>query len=159
MYPRKRWASNIKNFTTTVTIPQQANGGYNTVVLCENSTQTATPTPTILKFGRLKIRGDVRYTVTGGVQVYTSAIMYVVFVPQGNTLNIDLIENHPEYILGWTTLSMDGGNTFSLSSALKRNLNSGDSIQVYIGANTVTTSTAQMSFNFFYNCQFWTTSA
>ena len=158
IYPRKRWASNIGNYTTIVTVNGGSAGGNNTYTICENSAQNSTPTPVILKFGRIKLKGDVRYNVTDAAN-FTSAIMYVVFVPQGNTLTAQFIGNHPEYILGWTTISMDSGNTFSLTSSLKRNLNSGDSIQLYIGVSNAYSVQASINYSFFYNVQFWTTSA
>lgn len=157
-YPRKRWATNLVNSTTDIVIPSGSSGAFNTKIICTNSTQSSNPTPVLVKFGRLKIKGDIRYSLTD-IANYASAVLYVMFVPQGNELDTALIQNHPEYLLGWTTISMDSGNTFSLSTTLKRNLNSGDSIALYIGVSAVNTVQAQTSFSFFYTCQFWTTSA
>ena len=62
IYPRKRWASNISAYTTAITVPVGQSGANSKVTVCENSAQAAVPTPVILKFGRLKISGDVRFT-------------------------------------------------------------------------------------------------
>ena len=31
---------------------------------------------------------------------------------------IDLVSNHPEYVMGWTTCSLDTGSSFSLTTTL-----------------------------------------
>lgn len=161
MYPRKRWASNIASNNTTVHVAIGQSGGNNTYTVCTNSAQNATPTPVLIKFGRLKISGDIRFVDDNNAYANSSScILYVMFVPQGSILNSDLIQQHPEYLLGWTTISMDSASAFSLTSSLKRNLNSGDSIQLYFGVNVNGTVVNKMlSYNFFYNVQYWTTSA
>lgn len=160
MYPKKRWASNITAVNTTVTVPAGQSGGYTNVTICTNAAQNATPTPVLVKFGRVKVSGDVRFK-DNSFSLYSSCILYCMFVPQGAILNSDLIENHPEYLLGWTTISMDSGSTFTLTSSLKRNLNSGDSIQLYFGVNLNgnVLGNQPLLYNFFYNVQYWTTSA
>lgn len=162
MYPRKRWASNINSNSTTVNVAVGQSGGHSTYTICTNSAQNATPTPVLVKFGRLKISGDLRYVDANKAYAnYSTCILYAVFVPQGSVLTIDLITNHPEYLLGWTTISMDSASAFSLTSSLKRNLNSGDSIQLYFGININgnVVGNEMLSYNFFYNVQYWTTSA
>ena len=159
MYPRKRWASNINSNNTTVNVAVGQSGGHETYTICTNSAQNATPTPVLVKFGRLKISGDVRIT-DNSYSLYSSCILYAMFVPQGSILSADLIQQHPEYLLGWTTISMDSASAFTLTSSLKRNLNSGDSIQLYFGININGNVVNKMlSYNFFYNVQYWTTSA
>ena len=158
VYPRKRWASNIKSDTTVIPLPTNATSVFESIVLCQNSAQTSTPTPVVLKFGRLKFKGDIRFSATNVAQ-FTSVNVYVVFVPQGNTLNSTLISNHPEYVITWTNCSLDTGSSFSLSSILKRNLNSGDSIQVMFLVSSTQPPSQIIDFNFFYTAQFWTTSA
>lgn len=158
MYPRKRWASNIFTANTLVTLSSGSKESYQTYVLCENSAQNATPTPVLVKFGRLKVKGDIR-TDLASDNNYVSGTMYVVFSPQGMTVNPSLISNHPEYIIGWTQISLDSGNTFSFTSALKRNLNSGDSISIMFQVNSVNSTSNARNFNFYYTAQYWTTSA
>lgn len=158
IYPRKRWASNIFTKNTLVTL----NSGITTAsageVICQNSSQTSNPTPVLVKFGRVKVKGDVR-TDLASDNNFVSGTMYVVFVPQGLILESSLISNHPEYIIGWTQISLDSGNTFSFSSALKRNLNSGDMIGIFFQVNSVNSVQAVRNFNFYYTVQYWTTSA
>lgn len=158
MYPRKRWASNIKSDYLQMNLSTTSTSVDTTAVLCTNSVQTANPTPVIIKFGRLKIKGDIRYSATNVAQ-FTSAVLYAVFVPQGNNLSLDLISNHPEYIMGWTCISLDSGSSFSLTTALKRNLNSGDSVQILCRVNTTQTPSQEIRYNFFYTAQYWITSS
>ena len=158
IFPKKRWASNIKQDTVVVPLPTNATAVDETVLLCQNSAQTSTPTPVILKFGRLKLKGDIRFSATNVAQ-FTSVNVYVVFVPQGNTLDTTLISNHPEYVIGWTVCSLDTGSSFSLTTTLKRNLNSGDSIYILWSIDTTTTPSQNITYDLFYTAQFWTTSA
>lgn len=158
IYPRKRWASNISTTNTLVTLSSGSKGAFQAETLCVNSSQNTTPTPVMLKFGRVKVKGDVRTDVASDNN-YVSGTMYVVFCPQGMAVNTTLIEQHPEYILGWTQISLDSGNTFSFTSSLKRNLNSGDMIAILFHVNSVNSTQAARNFNFYYTAQFWTTSA
>lgn len=158
IYPRKRWASNIKSDTLPVVLTTDDLIAFKSFSLCENSEQTSTPTPVILKFGRLKLKGDIRFSQTNVAQ-FTSAMVYVVFVPQGNTLTSLLISQHPEYLLGWTACSLDTGSSFSLTTTLKRNLNSGDSIQVLFSISATQMPSQNINYNFFYTAQYWTTTA
>ena len=158
VYPRKRWASNIVTFNTLLTLNNGVKSASATETLCINSAQNANPTPVIVKFGRVKVKGDVRTDIDNNNN-YVSGIMYVVFCPQGMTVDQLLIDNHPEYILGWTQISLDSGNSFTFSSSLKRNLNSGDKIAILFQINSVNSVQAVRNFNFYYTTQFWTTSA
>nr|UEE94585.1 capsid protein [Porcine associated circular DNA virus 1] len=158
VYPRKRWASNIFTRNTLVTLNNGEKGASETETLCVNSAPAATPTPVMIKFGRVKVKGDVRTDVNNNNN-YVSGIMYVVFCPQGMAIDPTLIDNHPEYIIGWTQISLDSGNGFSFTSSLKRNLNSGDKIGIMFQINSVNAVQAVRNFNFYYTAQFWTTSA
>ncbi len=158
VYPRKRWASNIFTKNTLLTLVSGSTNSSAAETLCINSNQTANPTPVIVKFGRVKVKGDVR-TDLASDNNFVSGTMYVVFCPQGMSISTSLISDHPEYIIGWTQISLDSGNTFSFSSALKRNLNSGDQINLLFVINSVNSSQSARNFNFYYTVQYWTTSA
>ena len=157
LYPRKRWASNIKSDTVIIPLNTNATSANDTVLLCQNAAQTSTPTPVVLKFGRVKFKGDIRFSQTNVAQ-FTSVNVYICFVPQGNTLNTTLISNHPEYVMGWTVCSLDTGSSFSLTTTLKRNLNSGDSVQVLFLVSSTQPPSQVINYNFAYTAQFWTTS-
>ena len=157
VYPRKRWASNIFTKNNLVTLGNGEKTAWIFTSICDNSTQNSTPTPTLLKFGRLKLKGDIRTDVASNNN-FVSGIMYVVYLPEGFNVGPDLIKQHPEYILGWTQISLDSGNTFSFSSPLKRNLNSGDKIILMFTIDSVNSVQAVRNFNFYYTAQFWTAS-
>ena len=157
VYPRKRWASNIFTENNIVTVLASQKTAWASTTICSNSPQTAVPTPVIVKFGRCKVKGDVRTDLDNGNN-FVSGIMYLVYVPEGMPI-ADVIKLHPEYIIGWTQISLDSGNTFSFTSSLKRNLNSGDKIGIMFQVNSVNAVQAVRNFNFYYTAQFWTTSA
>ena len=157
VYPRKRWASNIYTKNNLLTLANGEKTSWVFDVLVSNSAQSEVPTPTLLKFGRLKLKGDIR-TDAASNNNFVSGIMYVLYVPEGFNITPDIIKYHPEYIMGWTQLSLDSGNIFSFSSALKRNLNSGDKIIIMFTIDSVNSVQAARNFNFYYTAQYWTAS-
>lgn len=165
--PKKKWGSNIINISSQIsnTTGQIANG-FHYIVLAQNKTETTVPTPVIIKTGNFKLQGDLyfSYTATGGTQVV--ATLYILYIPQGmepQTANgaETLVQNHPEWIMAWKVLeggatlgnrSLDS-NRFTVTSRLKRNLNSGDSvISLLIVENLNTDHTVFLK----GKCQFWT---
>ena len=158
VYPRKRWCSNIKSATLNIVLRNTGTSAHDTYLVCANSPVGSTPNPVILKFARFKLKGDVRFSSPTAGSI-TSGMLYAVFVPEGNELNYDLISAHPEYVLGWTYLSMDSGNSFSITSSLKRNLNSGDKVSLYFAIDTTMSPAQDIGFGFFFTMQYWTTSA
>ena len=137
--PKKRWATNIMSFNKNF---EGGDGLFAaTQVLVENSTQNSSPTPTIVKTGNFKIQGDCTVTSSSSNAVIGIS-MYVIYVPEGITITSptsaqNLINAHPEWILSWKFVAAnrlsgtsDNVDAFSFSSRLKRNLNSGDTIQL-----------------------------
>ena len=144
-YPRvvaakKKWATNIVTNTLYTQGSTTSGKTSNAVPLVENTPQSATPTPSILKCGNFKVQGDCMFGDAGttivippGIQV----VLYVLYIPEGLSLtSLDLIvERHPEWIMGWKVIDATAGSsalanstTFSFSTRLKRNLNSGDRV-------------------------------
>lgn len=139
--PRKRWASNLLQGDLG------GSGPGDSVVLVSNSSQTATPTPIIVKAGNFKIQGDVNVFNSSAGLSFPVCNMFLLYIPEGiSGSNSDLnaaIQQHPEWIMGWTCVDMPfagttegtttraAGNKFSISNRLKRNLNSGDKIYLF----------------------------
>lgn len=137
--------------------------------LVSNSLQTATPTPVILKAGNFKIQGDFTVsTVSGSLSLGMGLLLYVLYLPEVVegviTDYMEVISNHPEWIMCWKALDLNlyasssvaaAGGAFSFSSRLKRNLNSGDQIALVC---CVTNAGATPDFNLrlTYGAQFWT---
>lgn len=150
---KKKWASNIIQDTLTTSTSS-------TVV--QNSTQSSTPTPVIVKCGNFKVQGDVAVT---SQSVQTARVLpltfFLIYVPEGVTPSDSLIGQHPEWIMAWTTIDCGliysgstgvyAANKFSVTSRLKRNLNSGDRV-VAILQSRDTSATASCVFT----CQYWT---
>lgn len=137
--------------------------------LVTNSTQTSTPTPVVLKAGNFKIQGDFAVTtVSGGLSSSMAVLLYVLYLPEVVegviTDYLDVISNHPEWIMCWKVLDTNltsatnitiAGSAFSFSSRLKRNLNSGDQI-VLVCCVTNAGETPDFNLRLTYGAQFWT---
>lgn len=165
VYQRKRWATNIGVAQSRIMFAQGETTNMVYTTICQNSAQNANPTPVLLKVARIKLKGDLQaINVPAGTSI--SAVAYITFVPEGIDLGngnnaYNLIANHPEYIMGWTQISLDSTNSFTVSTRLKRNLNSGDSICLIITSKTNHEHPVQASINYGIDCtfQYWTTSA
>nr|ANB82425.1 capsid protein [Porcine serum-associated circular virus] len=166
VYPRKRWASNIGNLTTRIAFSQGQTSSVGSTVICSNSAQTATPTPVLLKFGRCKCKIDLQpVSIPTSSANSLSLVAYLTFVPQGVNMNesqvsYNLIKNHPEYVMGWQQISLDSTGSMSLTSKLKRNLNSGDGIYIIFvaGVNNEHPPQASIIYGISATYQFYTTS-
>ena len=161
--PKKKWGSNIKNFSITTSGNQSIQANYTTLV--QNSVSTSNPTPVIIKAGNFKVQGDAYYISSTAGNIELS--LYVIYLPEGvnpadATAYQGLITAHPEWVLAWKFVSANRASgasteqnlTFSFSSRLKRNLNSGDKI-VLLGLASAG-STSISSANFTGMCQYWT---
>ena len=145
---KKKWASYMKEITPANT-PINAGtvgGGYASCVI--NSTQDATPTPTIIKVKHCKVSFDF-FTSS----LFNQGFVCLMFVPQGVTPTISSPVQHPEWVMAWRgleTSSTDSlkGTQVMLGSKLSRNLNSGDSIVVLWSGYNIGES-GQIGFNSF----------
>ena len=150
--PKKKWASNIvQDGITTST--------SSTIV--QNSAQASLPTPVIVKCGNFRVQGDIAVTYTSGSSRIIPLNFFLLYVPEGVTPSDGLIGQHPEWIMAWTAIESPialnasnntvGGNKFSVTSRLKRNLNSGDRVVAILQSRDASV-TAQAVFT----CQYWT---
>lgn len=158
VYPRKRWASCMKTGLLDITIQRGTLSGTAIADLCKNASDVSVPNPVIVKFGRFKMKGDLRYSASAARAV-SSCMVYVMYIPEGIAISQNFITLHPEYLLGWTCLSLESGGSFSLSSGLKRNLNSGDKIQIFFYADTLVAPQEDITFALYFHIQYWTTSS
>lgn len=157
--PKKKWASNMQ-------IGSLASGSETAKVLVENSVQTATPTPIILKVGNIKLQGDVNIiNTTSSILSNPSFVVMVFYLPEGIALSAatanTVASQHPEWIMAWkmidtasvTAAAAVASPSFSVSSRLKRNLNSGD--RICLGYMTdIASGSANIRVN--YTAQYWT---
>lgn len=171
--PKKKWASNFRD--VDMEVPNQDESAHDVYVykdLAENSTEANSPTPVIVKVGNFKIQADFSVAVntptTYVVGHAPTGILYVMYWPQGisasGTIQArTLIQNHPEWIMGWRAIDFDtisvnagesvGVSKLSLTSRLKRNLNSGDKIVCIAMIQNLPAAT---TFSARGMCQFWT---
>lgn len=153
--PKKKWASNMKVHGVGSSAP--------TEILVENSTQTSSPTPVIVKAGNFKIQGDAIITPGTSSVPIVSLVIVVFYWPEGLTLDAQsaqtVVDQHPEWILAWKQIDTQPvivtgtsvSNSFAVSSRLKRNLNSGDRVCIgYISDSNIVTVTIK------YTAQYWT---
>lgn len=151
--PKKKWASNIVQSSVTTS---------NTADIVVNSAQSSAPTPVIVKCGNFRVQGDVMYTSNGSGSTYrpVNINFFLLFIPEGVTPSDGLIGAHPEWIIGWKALDIGvlstsqgsyAATSFSFSSRLKRNLNSGDRVIAILQ-----TRDSGMTAQCVFTCQYWT---
>lgn len=165
--PKKKWGSNLINVRSDIinSTGETANG-FHYIILAQNKTETTVPTPVVIKTGNFKLQADLYFVGGGTGSSEVTATLYIVYVPQGvepQTANAaeTLIQNHPEWIMAWRVL--EGGeapssgaldsNRFTVSSRMKRNLNSGDSIISLLIVENLNPSQKVFLRG---KCQFWT---
>ena len=163
--PKKKWASQIKMFTMSITGWNETLGG-GVQELVGNSASTSNPTPVLIKAGNFKVQGDWIYQpATAGMGGRATARMFIMYCPEGTvpttaTQVQSLVNSHPEWIMAWKQLEANTDtetydqDRFSFSSRLKRNLNSGDKIIcAYILERN---STVNVNIDFHMTAQYWT---
>lgn len=149
--PKQKWAINTVDtplFSGTSLSISSGESGSVGINVCTNSTRignngsTSVSAAQVLKTGRWKYRGVILGPTSG-----VSYVFYLVYVPEGyfsssddftistSNTGLDIFYQHPEWVLAWTRkdyISSDQSNEVSLTSRLKRNLNTGDSIQMRV---------------------------
>lgn len=177
--PKQKWAINnvscFINSDTTAAENIGANGYFrfqNVVIngVGNTAAPVSTPAPTILKTGRFRLKGTLGVVFP---ETY-SVTLFIAFVPQGYELKTGVLSSpgdtypnnvfyhHPEWVIGWTRKdysSTSQSNEISITSRLKRNLNSGDRIIVgylavsYSSSQTIGSNLLLFSGNLSYCCR------
>lgn len=135
---KKKWASFMKDIpSTNVTIPGQSTGGA-VATIVSNSSDTAVPTPTIIKVKHIRVAFDF----TSAQYYFNGGFLCILFVPQGITPDAGTPLLHPEWVMAWKGIELDAqtpaGKQVMISTSLSRNLNSGDSIVMLWSARNTT---------------------
>ena len=135
---KKKWASFMKDIPSTVVqIPGQTTGGAIATIV-SNSSDTAVPTPTILKVKHIRVAFDF----TSAQYYFNGGFLCIMFIPQGITPDAGTPLLHPEWIMAWRGLELDAqtpaGKQVMLNTSMSRNLNSGDSIVLLWSARNTT---------------------
>ena len=148
---KKKWAPVLRDIPATQYPigPTSTEATYFTCV--ENSAETATPTPTIIKVKHLKLSLDILADAT----VLNNGFCALIYLPQGYTFNAGLPIQHPEWILGWRNIPNVVSAThhnIMLNSSLSRNLNSGDKVICMFSFYNSATGPTTFGFTARYSC-------
>lgn len=163
VYPKQKWLP-VNNEVNIAGATVLANY-YNMTVqpITENPSRNSADgsgnvsSASILKAGRFRFKGVLNSSSSGAI----SYIIGVSYIPEGysvsqgtialSTLGECFFYRHPEWILCWTRYDYTDTsqrNEFSMSSKLKRNLNSGDQIVVFrIAINNTSSQSSVSSMN------------
>ena len=138
-YPKQKWSPVIKSGQVVL---NQSNYAH-ILNLVENSSDTSTPTPVVIKTSHFKMQVDYHTGQGGSVPPY-GVYAGIIYVPEGITItsreNItSLISAHPEWVIIHSLIeSYDtSGNMVQKTSPLTRNLNSGDRICWYVSYDSI----------------------
>lgn len=147
--PKRKWATRMYNQNGALTTNTDQQLVHRQFVVVNNSQDIDSPTPTIVKCGNPKFSIELALQLSGAGS--TDATAFLIFVPElalANNADYNacrqFIESHPEYIMAWRRF--DGNsyateiscNTISMSSRLKRNLNTNDQLRLIILASCIT---------------------
>ena len=151
---KQKWAPYMKEIQP-VTVPIPASGtNYAFATIVANSSETSTPTPTIIKVKHLKATFDT----TAGTSVLTNGFVCFLYVPQGMTINAGTPILHPEWIMAWRGFELEYqsnsvlGKQVQLSSNMSRNLNSGDSVVLFWSIFNPSTVDANLLYHTRFSC-------
>lgn len=116
-------------------------------LVAKNSTDTTVPVPSVIKVKNFRVSIDTSAPVGAYAVDYFN--VYLMYVPEGITINTDTPKNHPEWIITWKGIDNSTGNGIEnivMSSRLARNLNSGDGIYlIFAGYNSLESRTFKMA--------------
>ena len=163
--PKKKWCSNMISVSlhgTTSLVGEDYVIAIGTDI-AENKTETTSPTPIVVKTGNFKVQLDVFCT---SVTRKSDMIVYLVYQPEGvapvgaNAVKEYMLK-HPEWIIAWKKVDLDvdvgdvtsNSTRITMSSRLKRNLNSGDKIGLYLFSTKGNTLGSEVDMNGMV--QFW----
>lgn len=147
--PKKKWSSCLSATSYTQTM---GNEGIKVVeyTLVQNQTEGQVPAPVILKTGNFRIYGTTQTSVSASdlTKLYNMTA-YVMYCPQGYSYqgtSMQTIYQHPEWIMARGTMRYIPGQqcSFSMSSRMKRNLNTGDKVVLVLAWTKDTTLTGNL---------------
>lgn len=161
-----RWSSNIKSISNSI-ITADTGEFFATNILCQNpvqNNQTVSQQYTVknveISF-QLETSSDAASTAKYNIE---SLICYIMYVPQGMTVDVNYPSYHPEYIMAMRFLgspdfenssssSIPGRNPLRVKTRLARRLQTGDSVILFIGGNNIGANT---NLNFHGILRWWT---
>lgn len=160
-YRRKgRWSANIKNISNS-DITANTGDFFATTILCQNpvqDTQTVSQQYTV-KNVEVSFQLETDQNEGTSARFYVeSLVCYIMYVPQGMSVDINYPSYHPEYIMAMRFLgspdfennssnTTPGRNPLRVKTRLARRLQTGDSVILFIGGNNTSTLSGTLKFH------------
>lgn len=139
-----RWSPNIQQIRLSGTAEANSNFG-DSITIAQNPGQSNTTVSQKYTVKNVEISGlfEIDTTSTASGSLIEQLTYYIMYVPEGYPININLPTNHPEWILAYKYVGQSYNNSSTLydqppkiSTRLARKLNTGDSIIfLYTGTN------------------------
>lgn len=156
-----RWSANIKKLTTQTITASGSSDFYASTDLCQNPVQNESSVSQQYTVKNVELSfefelqsGQTNYTEIEGI------VCYIMYVPQGMTVDNNYPNYHPEYIMAMRFLGSPnletgtgaapqqaGRNPLRIKTRLARRLQTGDKIILYINGTNNTTTTTTLNFN------------
>ena len=165
---RNRWSSNIQELgTTTIQSTQLGANSYH-FTLAFNPTQINTAVSQLYTVKNFEVTFAIDLVSTSDVITDLEDVTaYIMFVPQGMYVTPDYNLQHPEYIMAYKFLGSPMNDITSsqaqptkVRTRLSRNLNTGDSVILFIKYNDTRSSQTGTAPRFnFHGIARWNTKA
>lgn len=160
---RGRWSSNISRINMTgVAVPDEIFG--DTYTIAQNPSQSNTTVSQQYTVKNVEITGQLEAGAAGNYSMIENITYYIMYVPEGYPISLDLPFAHPEWIMAYKFIGQAanaGSGDFSqpprVKTRLSRRLNTGDSIIfLYTGINSSTSSSNNTPVKFNGLVRWWT---
>ena len=155
------WSSNIKNVNDTILQLSGPGEFYGNFTLCSNPPQSDENVSQKFTVKNTEFCFQIETSSLLNATTIESLTYYIMFVPQGMTINNNLVKNHPEYIMAMRFIGSPEAefdqesnaqlaafrNTIRIKSRLARRLNTGDSIVFLITGYHSTGGSVELKVN------------
>ena len=133
---RSNWSSNIQELSFTIN-ELVAGANVTTFTLAENPAQDTTTVSTIYTVKNFEINYtfEASTNLAALINNVEDICAYIVYVPQGMTVQANYPNLHPEYVMAMKFVGSPANDAnqeyqpYKISTRLARRLNTGDSIQ------------------------------
>lgn len=155
-----RWSANIKKLTTQTITATGNSEFFATTDLCQNPAQTESSVSQQYTVKNVEL--NFEFELIAGQTVLTDIegiVCYIMYVPQGMTIDSNYPNYHPEYIMAMRFLGspnletadsvaqQPGRNPLRIKTRLARRLQTGDKIILYVNGTNAHPNTVTLNFN------------
>lgn len=156
-YYRKKgnWSANIKKISH-VNLQAPTNSWAFNTILASNPVQSEASVSQIFTVKNVEFTFQIENTTTKG-QYVEGITVYIMFVPQGMTVDVGYPQDHPEYIMAYrfigsseteSTNNNNGvRNPLRVKTRLARKLNTGDKIVAFFDGYNSSSETVNFEVN------------